>query len=179
MQTHAKLFKYKIGLAVLGLFTIFMIVWVAVQGNYVKQDQKTFEAATKIAEDLNAYVDDKQAIPSSLAEASIHDVPSAISYSRLSDEQYKFCVTYKADNEYSSFDLTSTLTEVLRQYYSGENDYEAAELYISPLYQKGENCQTIKPYLFSSSFDDDWWNMPDYNWDSLNTQNNSDLFQQN
>ncbi|MDB5182285.1 MAG: hypothetical protein JWO47_69 [Candidatus Saccharibacteria bacterium] len=146
--------KYYIGLMVLGLLTFGLMVYVIVLGVQSSQDVKTEKSAQDIADKLNKYVENKQEIPSSLSAAGVKDAPKTISYSKISDEEYKFCVTYKAAKGYGSSDISSALTSaaMTRAYgsaYSGSSSstYEESTLYIGYTHKKGEDCQKVKPYL--------------------------------
>lgn len=149
--------KYYIGLMALGLFTVGIAVYVLVMGVQARQDVKTEKAATKAAEKLNNYVSSKQKIPSSLKEAGVSDVPSTITYTKISNEKYKFCVTYKADKGYGSGDVTTALTGAATSKLYGssypelDDESEESYLYLNYTHKKGEECHTIKPYIYSSS----------------------------
>lgn len=150
-----QLLPYKIGLAVIGVFTIALLVVVLMQANLAKQDARLYDDASEIADQLNDYIDDEQEIPESLSDAGINDVPDAVSYRTIEDgEKYEFCVTYKADN--GGLDAEDVGSEILYgeaysydEYY-GEDD-EAAYLYLDYSHKKGKNCQVIWPYLDSAS----------------------------
>jgi hypothetical protein len=131
-----KLFKYKIGLAVIGVLTLVLLVVVAVGASGVKQDNQSYKKATAIAEKLNNYIYDNYKIPETLSDAGITDVPSTVRYEKDSETEYKFCVTYKsASEDLSSFGNIS------------DAKYTPSTLYLRAAHQKGENCQTVKPYL--------------------------------
>lgn len=141
------LFKYQVGLAVLGVFVASMAIVLLVQAGATKEDTRTFKSAEKIAEKLDNYIYDKQQIPKSLKDAGISDENSKITYKKLSDKKYEFCVTYRAKG--NSIDGTSLLTSVIFGYVSSydDSDYEQSRIYLSPSHDKGENCQTAKPYI--------------------------------
>ena len=151
--------KYYIGLLVLAAIVVGLLGYTLYQGGLAKQDKVVLDRATEIADKLNNYVSTENKIPASLSAADIDDVPEAISYKKLSDEKYKFCVTYKSASRGYGVGPTEVLTAALmQQYAAGAYDYgdsyEPATLYVDSYgYTKGENCQTIKPYL-SSSLDD-------------------------
>lgn len=153
---------YKLGLGVIGLFSLVLLIVVLVQASGAKADNLTQKDAQKVADQLNDYVEDEQTIPESLSAAGINDVPSAVRYEKLSKERYKFCVTYKAES--SGFDAASVQEEVISGYYGVdysdyESSYEESYLYLDSTHKKGENCKTIKPYLYSnSSYYDDYNN---------------------
>lgn len=141
------LLRYKIGLAVLLAFAFVMTGLVLVQASGTKQDTKTNSAASDIADKLNTYVDNNQKVPGSLAEAGAKNVPSTISYTKLSDTSYKFCATYKGNS--SGFDATGTATDLLSGSGSSSITNEPnipvdnSYLTIDSTWHKGANCQTI------------------------------------
>lgn len=151
-----KLFKYQIGLAVVGLFALGATIFLVVQAGAAKQDSKTYEQANKTAEALNSYVDKKQALPESLDKANITYDKEAVTYEKLSSEKYKFCVTYKADGTH--IDGTSLVSAVMYAGFDGQmpydsEDYESSNLYLSYSWKKGENCHTVKPYIYDTGVD--------------------------
>ncbi len=158
-----KLKKYAIGLAVTMLFVVGLSVWLVAQAGVVKADNKAYDTATKIADKLNGYIDSEQVIPESLSDASIHNAPDSVTYTKISEEKYKFCVEYKTNS--SGMDTASLTTSVMTGLYgdmsSGnypdDDKYEPTSLYINYYHKKGQDCQTIKPYVYkSSNVLDDW-----------------------
>lgn len=168
--------KYYLGLIFLGLLTLGLGGYVISLGLQSRQDAKTEKKVQEISETLNSYVDANQTIPEDLEEAGIKDVPSTISYTKLSEEKYEFCATYKAAKGYSGGGVTSLVTGAVFAGLTGVNsssydsdayyDYEPSALYPSYYYTKGKNCQTIKPYLATITPDDDsstpYWCEPTY-----------------
>ncbi len=159
--------KYYIGLGVIGLITLGLVIYTIVLGSSGKQDANTEKRANEIASKLNSYISKNRKIPASLSEAGVNDAPSTITYTKNSDgTTYKFCVTYKSATSYGS-DPTELLwggalqgaSQEDNSYSSYSSDYQPATLYLSYYHKKGENCQTIKPYINN------------YNYNSLNTYN--------
>jgi hypothetical protein len=150
------LFKYQVGLAVLGGLVLGLLAFVIVQAGSARQDAKTQKTAEAIATKLNNYLVSEQAVPESLDVIKVDDVPETITYKKLSDESYKFCVTYKsAGNPASATALMSQATGGYSDLYTGGGDTAYNDtLYISTTHKKGEHCQTIKPYLYTSSYKD-------------------------
>ncbi len=151
---RSSLKAYKIGLGVLAIFAVGLAVYVFLQAGATKQDSKINDEANTISNTLNSYVDDNEIIPTTLAEAGIKNVPSTISYQRLSNSQYKFCITYKTTS--SGFDATGTVTDMLTggQIYDSGGDFsDNSDLYISDTYHKGVNCQTVDPSWVGSTLD--------------------------
>jgi hypothetical protein len=147
--------KYVIGLSVLFVLTLGLAGWLFMQAGDVKADTKTYESAQKIATELDRYITDQNKIPMSLNIATDERVPAEVKYTKLSDERYRFCVTYKAAN--SQVDFGDAQSKLLMNAYGATGSAlkadEESYLYVSSSHKKGENCQTIKPYLMSSLFD--------------------------
>jgi len=176
--------KYTIGLTILGLITFGLLVFTVIQGINHRSDVKTYEKAQKIATSLNDYIDKNNQIPDTLATAGVTDIPSTITYEKQSSAQYLFCATYKQASEvYGGASpeaaLLSTIGGVPATTTSVDSSkdaqYSPEALYIDPWYTAGENCQTIKPYLTtdtydSSDYDSDFWN------NYLNGANNDDFY---
>ena len=158
------LIRYKIGLVVVGLFVVGLLVVVLSQAGGAKQDAKTDKAANDISTKLDDYISSKQAIPETLTAANIKDVPSTISYKKMSTESYKFCVTYRSAS--SGFDANTVVDDVVsRGLYGGTGSSlgagglsdttanssvgaDSSYLYIPYTHKKGENCQTITPAIY-------------------------------
>lgn len=141
--------KYNIGLLVLGGITLILTIIVLTHGVANRQDAQTERQARDIAGKLNNYVDTKQTVPANLKEAGIKDVPKTISYTKLSNTDYQFCVTYKNGNNVDS--LSGLPFESL----SPGSDYPSGSLIILSTHKKGKNCQTVQPYFtnYCSHFD--------------------------
>lgn len=152
MNTKSPLFKYQLGLLVLGLATVALFVFVVMQGSSSRQDNKTNKAAQEIASKLNDYIIAKSRIPDSLQETGAAAAPKTITYEKLGDESYRFCATYKAGSD--SIDTPALFANPLTGGYYDKDLYgdagASSYLYISDSYKKGENCQTVTPYIYSS-----------------------------
>ncbi|HSW99266.1 MAG TPA: hypothetical protein VLF71_05535 [Candidatus Saccharimonadales bacterium] len=150
--------RYRLGLGAIALFTLFVVVAVLVMASGAKQDTKTEEAANQAATKIDDYINNKQAVPDSLAAAGVTNAPRTITYKKLSDRSYRFCATYKAA---SSGIETSGVTDVVsRGLYGmsgapaaglGAGDSTSDFLYVSPAHKKGANCQLITPYMPDST----------------------------
>lgn len=144
----ATLLKYKIGLGVLFAFALVLVGVVMVQASSTKQDTKTNNAAQAIADKLNTYTSDNDTVPATLADAGAKNVPSTISYTKLSDTSYKFCATYKGDS--SGFDATGVATDLMTGSSSTDSTpnlpADKSELMIDSTYHKGANCQTVQMF---------------------------------
>ena len=150
------LIKYRIGLGVIGLFTLVILAVVLVQASATRQDQKTENAANNIATELNNYTGYSftNPVPNTLSEAGITNVPSTISYTKTSRYSYSFCATYKLSS--TDFNASSLAQNVVargmgagsnysaNQYNQGSNNY--SYLYINPIHHKGVNCQYVSSY---------------------------------
>ena len=145
--------KYKIGLGVIGLFVVGLLIYLLAQAGATKHDISTYKAASNSADKLTSYINDKGTIPVSLAAAGIKNVPRAVSYTKLSTEKFRFCVAYKTTS--SGYDSGSAVSSLIyRGMYGSANDYsvlssqgDSTYLYVTNVHTKGQNCQTIKPYL--------------------------------
>jgi len=137
--------KFKIGLGVIGLFTVVMLVLVLMQAGATKQDAQTDKLANSMADSLNNYTDSNFAIPASLRAAGIKKTSPYITYTKLSDSKYKFCVTYKTTS--SDFDPSAAVSNALMggvsSYYGGDYTSDNTDLYLPTSHHKGVNCQTV------------------------------------
>lgn len=144
--------KYYVAFLVLAVLSLGLVGYVATQGIIGRQDKQVEEQARDIAEKLNGYISDKQTIPETLGDAGVKDAPDAIEYKKVSNQQYEFCVTYRAASGYSVTNVSSlatgaALTRLSADY--GNTDYIPSNLYISPEHIKGRNCQKVEPYISS------------------------------
>ena len=157
MNTSNKMLKYYIGLAVLAVFAVGLVGYTILSASDSKTDKETTEKIQKVATDLDKYINDNAEIPASLSSAGIKNVPTTITYKKLSKEKYKICVTYKSAG--SAFDggWSALLTGALLAQSASDNSAKGEEQsyldYYTLIYayKKGENCQTIKPYGASYS----------------------------
>lgn len=140
------LLGYKLGLGILGGFTLALLIFVLVQANSTKQDLQTTKQANAIADMLNNYTLNNASVPGTLADADIKNIPSTISYQRQSATNYEFCITYRSAGGtfplQTIFDgVTNTLTGL------GGTDsppsYNPSSLVIPDSHAKGKTCQTI------------------------------------
>jgi hypothetical protein len=150
--------KYYIGILVLMLLAAGLVGYTLYQGSLAKKDNALDVRAQAIAEKLNDYVVDQGRIPASLRTAGVPSIPKEIKYTKLSEEKYKFCVTYQSSKRGYSVGATELALAAL---YAGSpnggpfggSDYEGTFLSINTYsHTKGENCTTVKPYL--NSFND-------------------------
>jgi len=141
---RSQLAKYKIGLLVVGIFTVAMLVMVLVQASATKQDIATDKIANGDADKLNTYTEQQYAVPETLRQVGITQNSSNISYTKLSDNRYKFCVTYKAAS--SNFDPSAVAGDLATGGSSFDWSTDTTSdsyLYIPTSHHKGANCQTI------------------------------------
>ncbi len=172
------LFKYQIGLAILGVFVASMAIILLVQSGAAKDDAKTYKSAEKIADELNNYMYEEYKIPKSLKDAGISESNPNITYKKLSDARYEFCVTYRTKS--GGVDGATMLSDAIFGSYDDyyEDDYEPSSLYLDPVYNRGKNCQTIKPYVDDmyqdeqslQQFDDEQITASDHSVDRLQPQ---------
>lgn len=147
---------YKIGLLVLGIFAIGLVILTLTQAGKAKQDTKTSDAAQSIATKLNDYVNSNQTVPSSLTEAGIKSVPDTVTYTKQSDNTYKFCIKYQTSN----IDTDVLSYWISRGMYGGMGDDTSPAspedmLFVSPLHKKGNDCQTVKMYNYDPYYPSD------------------------
>ena len=154
----SSLTKYKIGLGLIGLFTVVILIVILVQASSVRQDQQTEKAANDIAGKLNNYENSSSSgyAPNSLSQAGVTDVPSTITYTKTGLYSYEFCMIYNQAS--SNFDPSSvaqnTVTSGLSAASSGYGSYQNEQSYytnlpdleIDPIHHKGKNCQTVQLY---------------------------------
>jgi len=145
--------KYLFGILALGLLTAILAAYVLLQGASAKQDNLTLQAAKDAAEKINSYVTEKNEIPASLNEAGVKSAPNTIKYTKKSASEFEFCATYKKANQLNigSFDqiLFGLTAGGQAASSSSYGNYDSSYLYIDDQYKAGENCQTIKPYIYS------------------------------
>lgn len=136
------LLRYKIGLGILGGFTLALFILVLVQANSTKQDLQTTKQANAIADTLNSYT----SVPDTLADADIKHVSSAISYQKQSDTSYELCITYRAAGGSLPFHTVfDGITNVLTGFgdMGNASSYNPSSLVIPDSHAKGKTCQTI------------------------------------
>jgi len=144
--------KYRIGFGLIGLFGLVLVIVVVLQAGATKTDNNTYNKASAIADKLNNYTIANNIIPDSLSSIGVTDIPSTVSYSKLSDSSFRFCVTYKTTS--SGFDASAVegqlLTQTLPGDYSGSAPTDNSYLYLDPNHHKGQNCQTINPAIYNN-----------------------------
>lgn len=149
--------KYQIGLFILAVFALAMTGFLVVQANAAKTDAKTYKSAEKTANAINEYISTRSIIPASLKDANITYDAKTVSYKKDSATTYTFCVTYKANG--NSLDGTNLIGDTLYgSGYSGssyeDDDYKAESIYLDYTWKKGENCQTVEPYIVEKQYND-------------------------
>lgn len=146
---------YKIGLAVIGLFTVGITIFALMAASAAKQDTKTEDAANSIATRLDTYITDKQKIPDSLSAAGVKGDNPHIKYTKVSDSAYTFCITFKSASSTAVNPLDQLTGRSIYKRLAANYGSGSGYLYISPVHKKGQNCQTVHPYIDgSSSYDD-------------------------
>jgi type II secretory pathway pseudopilin PulG len=150
------LLKYRVGLGVIGLFTLAILIIVLLQASATKQDQKTFNAANNIAEQLNNYTYNGVA-PDSLSQAGINNVPSTISYHKMTAYTYYFCAKYKlASTDFSTSSIAQNIVMRGIGVSAGSNNAPNSptslpDLEIDPTHHKGWNCETVDLYNYNTT----------------------------
>ncbi len=148
--------KYYLGLIVLAVITLGLTGYVLKLGSEAKNDKKTETVAQDIAKKLNDYIQDNNKVPNNLGDVGASSVPSEIRYTKNSEKSYTFCVTFKAARGYGggvnvSSIVTGAFASSFSSAYKPDVDYKSTMLYVDYSHKKGENCQTIEPYISASS----------------------------
>ena len=144
--------KYRIGLGLIGIFTLALLILVVTQASATKQDNVTYNQANKAADKLNNYTENYSLIPASLTAVGANNLSPNISYHKVSDTSYRFCVTYKAAS--SGFNTTTVEQNIVTAAAGQGTGFDSSAtdntaLLIDTTHHKGQNCQTIKPYLYN------------------------------
>ena len=147
----AVLQRYRVGLGVVALFTLFVVLAVLIMAGGARQDAHTDKAANDASTKLEQYINDKQAVPDNLAQAGVKDVPHSITYKKLSDSSYRFCATYKSASKSIAssgvLDVVSRGLSPIDTGSYGDTGSDTSYLYINPDHKKGANCQKVTPYI--------------------------------
>ncbi len=150
--------KYYIGIAIICAVTFGFVGYAAYLGAVGKQDVEVEKKVTEIADKLNNYIANNQKIPDNLEEVAGDDIPSAIKYTKQSDSEYTFCVTYKSASSYDVRGLEGALlgaglggASYNYDDYQYPDDQNSSSLYFYGSHKKGENCKTVKPYLANTN----------------------------
>jgi hypothetical protein len=163
MSPSSKIKKYYIGFAVLLLLTIVLVFYTLAQGSKSKSDAEANKKLEEISTKMDSYALKNNRVAVSLSDAGIDDSVSAISYTKQSNTSYKLCVTYQnASNGYGA-DWTSILGPLFGSGYSADSSSDSLSSSSGHSYldtytlkyhhKKGENCQTVHPYISSSYYD--------------------------
>lgn len=156
----SKITKYYLGIGILAMLVLGLTIYVATLGANSKQDNNTQKKAQEVATSLNKYISKNNKIPDKLDVIDVKDIPDTIKYTKNDDGTYKFCVTYKAASSYGSSvdgfftgDTLQSTQEKQNPYDYNISDsnktYTPSTLYLSYSHKKGENCQTVKPYVYN------------------------------
>ncbi len=143
--------KWVMGIRLLLGLVLVLLIFVLYRGISSKQDRQTFQKASSIAAQLNSYTDSKFKVPNSLAAVGAKDVPSTITYTKLSSTTYRFCVTYKYSNKDVTGKVASDVTSATsglsssanEPTFSGGDGSAPFDLTIESNYKAGQNCQKI------------------------------------
>lgn len=155
MRTSLSLKKYYIGITVLILIAFGFLVYTITQSGGAKKDRATNAVVESIGDKLDNNISDKNRIPVDLAEAGITKMPPSVTYTRLSDSQYKICFYYYQANNGLDADWSSIVTAGLNSTQTGQSDHSYFDSSLEFSHKKGQNCQTVKPVLFDSTFSPD------------------------
>lgn len=143
--------SYRLGFGILWLFSLVVLIVVLTQAGAVRHDNQLYRRADTISTKLNDYTDGYHKVPASLAAARITNVPSAITYRKLSAKSYRFCVNYRSAS--SDYNSTRALDRLYGESTSdGEGTADKSTyLYIDLYHPKGVVCQTVSPNLATDS----------------------------
>ena len=145
--------KYYIGFGVLLVLMVGCLIYVVSQAGATKTDRQTNDVVEKIASKLDTNISTVGDTPVSLQAAGINGVPSTIEYTRLSSSSYKICIDYKTGS--SGFDAGWSSLLLGGIYGSTSNptpsstDKSYFDSTIEFTHKKGQNCQTVTPYIYS------------------------------
>lgn len=155
MRTSWSLKKYYIGIIVLILIALGFLVYAITQSGGAKKDRATNAAVESIGSKLDSNISSKDRIPADLAEAGITKMPPSVTYTKLSESKYKICLYYYQANNGLDADWSSIITAGLGSTQSVQTDSSYFDTFVEFSHKKGENCQTIRPVLFDSTFSPD------------------------
>jgi hypothetical protein len=140
-----RLLVYKVILSIIAIFTFGVVLYVVSQAGVNKADSQTYNRANDIATSLQNFTDNNGYAPGSLSAAGIKNVPSSVTYNKLSESSYRFCVDYKAAS--SDFSATTVESDIITQSGSSNSDDQnygsQGFLFVNPTHPKGNNCQTV------------------------------------
>jgi hypothetical protein len=152
MNTPKGITKYYIGFGVLMLFLIFAVTYVFSEAGSAKTDKQTDKTVEQIANKLETKIAETGEVPATLEAAGITDAASTVTYTKLSSTQYKVCVDYKTAS--SGFDAGWGSLLLGGAFNSGPQNYNTDHTYFDSSvefnHKKGQNCQTVTPYTYSS-----------------------------
>jgi hypothetical protein len=116
-----------------GVYTIFLFK----HASGTSADNRTFDKATYVADNLESYVVNQRSIPDSLDQVANNSDTTDLTYHKDSDSAYTFCVVYKhagvaGDGSISDMYAPSAYADV-------------QHLYITINHKAGPNCRTIRP----------------------------------
>jgi len=96
MPQRPKLLKYYLFFGVLMLAAIAAVAFTISTASDSKTDKATAEKISEISTKLDTFISNNSQVPATLDDAGVNNVPSSISYKKISDSEYKICATYKA-----------------------------------------------------------------------------------
>ena len=133
------------------------LIYVVSQAGATKTDRKTNDAVENISSKLDTNISTVGDIPVSLQAAGINGLPPTIQYTRVNSSSYKICVDYKTGS--SGFDAgwASLLLGGISGSTSNPSPSTTGKSYfdssIEFSHKKGQNCQTVTPYIYNYSND--------------------------
>ena len=149
MNTMSGLKKYYVGFSVLMIVALAFFIYAISQASAAKTDRTTNKSVEKISTKLDNYISDGGSIPDSLGQAGIDSVAPTVKYTKPSDAQYKVCIDYKTAAGGFDASWASLFGGIFGA--GGSTSNSSGSSYFDPTvessHKKGENCQTVKPYL--------------------------------
>lgn len=151
MKNPVGIQRYYLGLSVLGVFTFVFFCIVLFQAASGRQDVATDKAASQIADKLNSYTDAQSKVPAKLSDVGIKNVPSTITYHKVSSTSYKFCATYKSAGNNGGVNSFQSDISKLETGDANVSTYQTDSSFLDvSRHHKGQNCQTVTIYTYNN-----------------------------
>jgi hypothetical protein len=128
--------RYKAGIAGIAMILAGAIGLGLWQWHNTRHDSQTLSSANDIAQKLNSYTDTHKTVPADLKTVGVKSVSKDITYKRVSDSRYEFCVSFRTQ--------TGFFGPFGGDYYYADNQSQSA-LYIDSYHNKGKRCEKVDP----------------------------------
>jgi len=167
-----RLFKYYLVFSLLVLFTAGAVVYTLSLASSSNKDQTTQDKVVEASSKLEGYIAKNNQLPTNLDDAGINNIPSTLTYKKISDTKYRLCANYTTASSGFSGGWTSIFTGALSSLHSTSSlasNIGYLDVYnLAYNHQKGQNCQTVKPIDLTSS------NVSSSSAQALSSQSSSD-----